>query len=134
MYSMSLVMYAARWSPSVQMPEMNASERAWNSLRSCTGTPSISQIMISGSCSPKSATRSAAGPFSTILSASSLAIVNARARNPSIRRGVNAPVTSLRNRVRFGGSISIMPRGGMYSATRGSSRPTPAARLNLGST
>ncbi|BCJ58821.1 hypothetical protein Jiend_22430 [Micromonospora endophytica] len=116
-----------------EVVETIASDQTWNRCRSANGTPSSSQITWIGNGVAKCSTRSTGGPAATMASISSSAICRARGRSCSTRRAVNALATSRRSRVCSGGSIDRMPSPICRGVSRGSSRPTLAARLNLAS-
>ncbi|CAM5375878.1 hypothetical protein STENM223S_00199 [Streptomyces tendae] len=84
-------------------------DQVWKSPRSPAGTPSRSQITVTGSGSAYAPTRSA-GPVRGIRSSKSRATASTRGRSAAIRPGVKWPATSRRSRVWCGGSLWSMLR------------------------
>ncbi len=84
----------------------------WNDARSAYGTPSSSQIISAGTGCAYAATRSVGEPCCSIASRWSVQISTSRSVSWRIRRTVNRPTSSRRNRVCSGASIAVSVPGG----------------------
>ncbi len=89
------------------LPLMIVFDQSRNASRSSMGTASSSQITVMGS-GKANASSSSTSSLPAIWSSSSAVISSILGRSCSIRRAVNALVTSLRSRVWSGGSLLSM--------------------------
>lgn len=89
------------------LTDTKASDQAWNRRRSWTGTPSSSQMIVTGSGRARCSTRSAGSPCSIMASSSSSTSCWARGLSCWTRRWVKARTAGRRTLVYSGGSRSV---------------------------
>ncbi len=104
-------MPAARNDPGSPTSASIAFDQSRNCAWSSTGTPSSSQMTVTGSGNANARIRSTTGSSArdaSIASSSEAVTASTRGRSPATRRAVNAFDTSLRSRVCPGGSALSM--------------------------
>ena len=115
-------------------PRARSSDQPLNCSWSSTGTPSISQITLTGIGYANSSIRSMV-PASRTPSRRPSTICWTRGRSPSTTRGVNALLTRLRRRVWSGGSRSSIdrPMAGIGAPKRAATKAAIASFARRGS-